>query len=221
MGAMSCMGPKMRIVLTGLVALAAAAAFAGPAAAVTTLDVSWQEGCGKSTCFNEAGVFTKTWSAADASGPMTIGRLLLDRGILGSFADKTFRLSFTLNGEELGAWGSFTMGGIAGDELLFNGQAFTWNPEDGDLVLVLALTPPPKAGAGGGFFSAANFDTGPETGDEPGLDLVDIPEPLREQALTAPVPEPSVWALMISGFGLAGAMLRRKPRVVAQMQPRR
>lgn len=215
MGAMTCMGPKMRNVLTGLVALAAAAALAGPAAAVTTLDVSWNEGCGKSTCFNEAGVFTKTWTAADASGPMTIGQLLLDRGVLGDLDAKTFRLSFTLNGEELGTWGSFTMGGIAGDELLFNGKAFTWNPEDGDLVLVLALTPPPKAGAGGGFFSAANFDAGPETDDEPGQNIIAPPGPPPEQAITAPVPEPSAWALMISGFGLAGAALRRKPRVVA------
>ena len=29
---------------------------------------------------------------------------------------------------------------------------------------------------------------------------------------TAPVPEPSAWALMIAGFGLTGAMLRRVRR---------
>jgi hypothetical protein len=29
------------------------------------------------------------------------------------------------------------------------------------------------------------------------------------------VPEPSTWALLIAGFGLAGAMLRRRGRVAA------
>lgn len=203
----------MRTRLTGLAALAVAAALAGPAAAVTTLDVARDEGCGKSTCFNAEGVFTKTWTAADASGPMTIGRLLLDRGVLGNFDNKTFRLSFTLNGEELGTWGSFTMGGVQGDELLFNGQAFTWNPEDGDLVLVLALTPPPKTGAGG-FASIASFDDGPQTDDPPGQKSIDLPPPSRDQ-VPAAVPEPSAWALMIAGFGLAGATLRRRPRLQA------
>lgn len=199
----------MRIRLTGLAALAAAAGLAGPAAAVTTLDVARDAACGKSTCFNGDGVFTKTWTAADASGPMTIGRLLLDRGVLGDFDNKTFRLSFTLNGEELGTWGSFTMGGVQGDELLFNGQAFTWNPEDGDLVLVLALTPPPKTGAGG-FAAIASFDDGPATDDQ----AIDLPPPSRDQ-VPAAVPEPSAWALMIAGFGLAGATLRRRPRLRA------
>ena len=32
---------------------------------------------------------------------------------------------------------------------------------------------------------------------------------------TTPVPEPTTWALMIMGFGTAGAMLRRRRTVVA------
>lgn len=207
---MTFLGLQMRTVLTGIAALAAAAALAGPAAAATTLDVSWNEGCGKSTCFNDAGVFTKTWSAADAKGPMTIGQLLLDRGVLGNLDAKTFRLSFTLNGEELGTWGSFTMGGIGGDELLFNGQAFTWNPEDGDLVLVLALIPPPKAGAGGGFFSIARFEDDAPQGDQPPQYSGAIVDAVVPGA--AAVPEPDAWALMIAGFGFAGAALRRRVR---------
>jgi hypothetical protein len=35
--------------------------------------------------------------------------------------------------------------------------------------------------------------------------------------LAAPVPEPSAWLLMISGFGLAGLALRRRARTCAPM----
>ena len=32
-------------------------------------------------------------------------------------------------------------------------------------------------------------------------------------AATPAVPEPATWGLMIAGFGIAGAALRRKPKV--------
>lgn len=206
----------MRWVLTAVSATAMAAALsvsAAPAQAATALQATWNEGCGKSTCFNDKGVFTQSWSAKDASGPMTVGQLMLDRGVLGSLDGKTFRLSFQLNGEELGSWGNFTMGGIAGDELLFNGQAFTWNPEDGELTLVLEIYQP-KTGVGG--FSALSAPGGsapnnieddelPNLGGGSGVDAI----------VPGVVPEPTTWALMIGGFGMAGAALRRRSRVVA------
>jgi hypothetical protein len=218
---------------TGLKAITAAAALAamsmaGGASAATMLTAGWTEGCSKSTCFNESGVFSKKWSSADATGPISVGQLLLDRGVLGALDSKTFRLSFRLNGQELGTWGSFTMGGIDGDQLMFGGEAFTWNPEDGDLELVLELIPPPKAGAGGrmaSFIGAPLEETFPT--ETPGKDQEGEPdgEPggqpggVRPTPVTA-VPEPSAWALMITGFGAAGALLRRK-RVVLQAQPSR
>jgi len=197
----------MRNVLA-LSALAAAVMLAAsPASAATVLDVDWNEGCGKTTCFNESGVFTQTWSAKGASGPLSIGQILLDRGILGSLDGATFRISFTLGGEEVGSWGSFTMAGIAGDELSFTGEGFTWNPEDGDLMLVLEIVKP-KAGVGGlGFASARNAD--PQDGFEMDAILPDVGE-------VSAAPEPTAWALMIAGFGLAGATLRqRRTRAVA------
>jgi hypothetical protein len=211
----------MRNVMATVSALAAAvtlAASAAPAAAATMLDVGVGEGCSKSTCFDDKGVFTKTWTSHDASGPLTIGQILLDRGVLGDFDGKTFRISFTLNGEELGTWGSYTMGGIGGDELNFAGQNFTWNPEDGDLVLVLELVPPPKAGAGGLFFTS-NFEDEGEDGPNGGGSMsggVSL-----EAFIPSGAPEPSTWALMIGGFGLAGAALRRRARAVVGMQPTR
>ncbi|RAK62551.1 hypothetical protein DJ019_18655 [Phenylobacterium kunshanense] len=151
---------------------------------------------------------------------MTIGQLLLERGVLGALDSKTFRLSFRLNGQELGTWGSFTMGGIAGDQLTFGGQEFTWNPEDGDLELILELIPPPKPGAGGVFASFVNegpqggFPDEEEPGGLPGGNPGGLPggerEPVPGGNQTTAVPEPSAWALMIGGFGFAGAIFRRR-----------
>lgn len=197
--------------LTSALALAAALT-AGPAGAATVLNASWTDACGKSTCFNEDGVYRQTFSAGAFTGPVTISQLLMNRGVLGALDAKTFRLSFAINGEEVGTWGAFTMGGIGGDELSFSGQEFVWNPEDGDLVLTLALTPPPKPGGlgslGGGGIA---LEDGPLGGQEGPFDLPDegAGDPGPEFNGSA-APEPGAWALMIGGFGLAGAALRRR-----------
>ncbi len=193
----------------------AAALTAGPAGAATVLNATWTDACGKSTCFNEDGVYRQTFSAGAFSGPVTIGQLLMDRGVLGALDSKTFRLSFMLNGEELGTWGAYTMGGIGGDQLWFGGEEFTWNPEDGDLVLVLALTPPPKPGSGGLGFAGLAFEDGPLGGGQEGpFDLPDQGSGEPESPFNgSTAPEPGMWALMIGGFGLAGAALRRRRAV--------
>lgn len=203
----------MRSVLMGVAAAAAMVLGVSSAQSATVLNVGWNSDCGKSTCFNENGVFTQTFGKGAFDGPVSISQLLMDRGVLGSLDGKSFRLSFQLNGEELGSWGTYNMGGIGGDELWFGGEQFVWNPEDGDLVLTLAIIPPPKEGAGGGGgLALAAFEDGPqddgpfnqprnEGGDEGGEE---------QPQQVAPVPEPATWAMMIAGFGMAGAMFRRR-----------
>lgn len=205
----------MRTILLGAATVAALILGGSSAQAATVLNVDWNTGCGKATCFNDDGSYKQTFSASDFSGPVNVSKFRMDRGVLGALDSKTFRISFQLNGEEIGTWGQFNMGGIGGDELWFGGESFVWNPEDGDLVLVLAITPPPKEGAGGGGF-ALQGESNPFTDGLPDGD--DLPEGDGQQTdvrlPSGAVPEPATWAMMIAGFGMAGAMMRRRRAVV-------
>lgn len=213
---MMVLGQSMRSILA-LSGLALAATLAASPAAAATVFAGTNDGCSKTTCFNENGVFKQTWSASGLTGPTTIGQLLLARGVLGVLDSSTFRLSFTLNGREVGTWGSYLMAGIGGDELSFSGEAFVWNPEDGDLTLVLEIVQPK---VGSGLFVAARSqpDDGnpqPDIFDESPANIGDI-----GNAAVSAAPEPGTWALMIGGFGLAGAALRRRNRFAAMQLSR-
>jgi len=187
----------------GLAAIAAATT-AGSAGAATLM-VGRDGSCGKATCFSDAGVYTRTWSAGNFTGPVDVAALLMDRGVLGALAGMTFRISFSQNGQDLGTWGRFNMGGFGDETLGFSGEGFVWNPADGDLVLTLALDPPPEAGAGAAFSSSSADD--PPIGPPPAV--------LRNAAFAAAVPEPAAWSLMIVGFGLAGVATRARRRLPA------
>lgn len=208
---------------TALVVATGAAIMATPAAAATMLNVGWTSDCSKSTCFNDNGVFTQTWSSAGIRGPMTIGQFLLERGVLGDLDSQTFNISFTIGGQDVGTWGNYNMSGIGGDELTFDGLDFVWNPEDGDLVLTLSIVPPPKAGAGGGGGLSLG---GEDIGRDPGIggrdggfqpqDASGGPGEDQGPGLgAAAVPEPATWGLMMAGFGLVGATLRQRRRLLA------
>jgi len=208
-------------------AAAASLAAAAPAGAAQVLNVDWNSGCGKTTCFDDNGAYRQSWSSHEFSGPVTIGQILMQRGVLGALDGKTFTISFSLNGVDLGTWGHYNMGGIGGDELNFWGQDFTWNPEDGDLVLTLLIDPPPKPGGGGFSRSELTEDDGGDqggggdgggggAGGSAGSIVDQIPpDNSQNDVLPSAVPEPAAWALMIGGFGLAGATLRRRRALAA------
>jgi hypothetical protein len=205
---------------SAMTAAAALCATALPAQAGTMLNVNWNSGCGKASCFNEHGVFTQTWSAGDAHGPMTIGQFLLERGVLGSLDGQTFNISFSIGGQTVGTWGNYNMAAIAGDELNFSGENFVWNPEDGDLVLTLSILHQDTSGGGGFRLFAANEGGGggggdnglPTPPDQGQFDVGGLDDTLPN---VQAVPEPATWAMMIAGFGLAGATLRQRRRIVA------
>ncbi|WP_235528295.1 PEPxxWA-CTERM sorting domain-containing protein [Sphingomonas sp. Leaf231] len=67
-----------------------------------------------------------------------------------------------------------------------------------------------------GFVKIANRD--PVTGTFGAPTYADLAiSTIRAQA-AAPVPEPATWAMMLSGFALAGVALRRRPRVAARVR---
>lgn len=221
---MGCAMRRLPLIAAGMWVLASAA----PASAATVLNATWTDACGKTTCFSDKGVYSQTFKASDFSGPVNVSKLLMDRGVLGALDTSTFRITFRLNGQELGSWGNYNMGGIGGETLSFSGFDVAWNPEDGDLELVLALVPPPKPGGLGGAFSTVAEGGGegapgdlPET--PPGGFTPNDPQALFSptapegglDALVAGVPEPGAWVMMITGFGLAGALLRRRRAALA------
>jgi len=201
----------------------ASAAFvvAAPAAqAATVLTVGPSSLCSSSGCFGDNNrSFKQTFSAA--GGSVDISALKLFRGIVGDMEGYAVRVSFTLaDGTEVGSWGSYTLAALAGDFVTIGGKAFTWNAGEGDLVLKLDLIAPSKGGglgggfaafggggsAGGGFLSAPTVMQGRPLINVAGPSIL----PDREAIAAVPLPEPTTWALMITGFGFAGASLRRR-----------
>lgn len=99
---------------------------------------------------------------------------------------------------------------------------FAYDPSQGNLLLdVLVPTNATVSGTGFGFLT---FDT-VNTLNDGIFSVVEINNgaattgflstagaiTLFSSAAVAPIPEPASWALMIAGFGLAGAAMRRRP----------
>jgi hypothetical protein len=225
-------------------ATAAVLALAAPSArAASFLQAGPNALCGAGGCFAVGNSFRQTWSAADRSGQLSIGSLMLDRGIIGTNQDMLFKVSFRLaDGTKVGDWGSFMIAGLSGEVVRLGGQAFNWDTSQGDLILQLDLVVPDKGG-GGGFFAGGGGGGGgggslasvgggfgssmTVAAETPAFSASEI-MPMNDVLMGAPhggrggigfdpavsAPEPSSWALMLLGFGAAGAMLRTRRRTL-------
>lgn len=199
---------------------------ATPAAAVTVLAAAPSAACeGEGGCMMGANTYVRTISAADFAGGQNIASLVFDRSILEGREGAMFRITFWVGGEEMvGNFGSFVISGLAGDDLVLSGDDFWYDPAWGDLMIRVdiasdasgaGLPPLPGLGApggdeGDGSFASAfllddEFDPGSQNQEGEGGNG---PPPLPN--LVSPAPEPSAWALMIMGFGAAGALIRRR-----------
>jgi hypothetical protein len=221
-----------------LLAAVGLAAVASSANAATTLTVGPDSLCGPSGCFsNEKKVYTRTFSARELGGN-SISSLSLFRDLTGLDANsnQAVRITFQLaDGTEV-VWGTYKVGAMAGEKFVtIGGQEVAWDAALGDLSVKLELVDLKKSGGGGGLGWFIGHGGGGGGGDEDsslgggGLSAPELPigdivtsgplvrPSLPPQPIVA-VPEPGAWALMIMGFGAAGAMLRRR-RAVLPVQP--
>lgn len=196
------------------IASAAFVCAASSAQAATVLTLGPSSLCSSSGCFADGNrSFKQTFSAS--GGSVDVSALKLFKGIVGDMSGYAVRVSFTLaDGTEVGSWGSYTLAALAGDFVTIGGKAFTWNTGEGDLILKLDLIAPSKNSGGGGFAGGGGggFLSAPTVMQ--GSPIINVAGPMlppdREGVAAAIVPEPATWALMITGFGLAGTSIRRR-----------
>jgi hypothetical protein len=185
---------------------------AAPAGAITWL-AGGQTACSGVACGQTgANSYSRQMTAEDFAGLGKITSFSLDRGLLAGREGAMFRLSFwTAKGELVGDFGHFVIAGLAGDVVTLTGMGFEYDPSFGDLYVHLDIDVPKAGGGGFGGLASPPEDGLPSFGGAE-TNLVTLPpgdEPPGDiQRIAAP--EPSAWALMIAGFGGAGAMLRRR-----------
>jgi hypothetical protein len=123
--------------------------------------------------------------------------------------------SLTSNlGASIGSFGNFSLGGPAGSSLVLDGSTLTYDPTFGDLLVDVNVTGGTSVNGAYNVFFNADY-TGSDTtrawsstvfGDTSTTGAL-----VTTFNLTASgVPEPASWALMLLGFGIAGAAMRRQ-----------
>jgi hypothetical protein len=232
----------------GALALLAAAALTGAAASSSASAATWlavgpnKDLCGEKGCFEgQTKIFTRTFTAAEHGGGQ-ITSLSLFRSVLGEMANHNVKIVFELpDGTEV-TWGRWTVGAMAGDQFVtIGGEAIDWDAALGDLKVRLELFKPEKGGpngvawgwGAGGSDNALGGGGGGGGGGGSGVSLAAPQLPFGELVNSGPlapplpaaqivgVPEPGAWALMIMGFGMTGALVRRRRRAVLRLQPQR
>ncbi|WP_430419849.1 PEPxxWA-CTERM sorting domain-containing protein [Phenylobacterium sp.] len=206
----------------GLLAVTALAAGAPAAAnAATFLTVGASSLCGPGGCFaGDKKSYTQTFSASQRAGSFDVSRIQVDKSVTaGAMTHNAVKVTFILaDGTEV-SWGKFSLEALGGDVVTLGGQPVAWNAAAGDLTVRLDLVVPekPGAGGGGGFGFGGGWAAGGGAADvDAGGGFTDVVQggplikPSINQPSVAAIPEPGAWALMIVGFGAAGAMLRRR-----------
>ncbi|HEY0647814.1 PEPxxWA-CTERM sorting domain-containing protein [Phenylobacterium sp.] len=222
----------MRSILAGAAAAVLTLAAASGAGAATNVSVGPSSLCAQDGCFGgDKKTFTQVISAADHKGTVNISSLSLFRSVMGSMAGNNVKVIFELaDGTEV-TWGRWTVGSMSGGEFVtIGGETVNWDSALGDLKVRLELYKPEKGGHGaawgwgaGGSDNAFSENIGLAAPDLPFGDVVNTGPLVRPSLPPQPivaVPEPGAWALMIMGFGMTGALVRRR-RAVLRLQPQR
>jgi len=117
----------------------------------------------------------------------------------------------------LSDWGTFTIGGALTDgKLTFSGSSFVYDPSKGGLLMDVTVHDATYTGGENTFFQedAGTGSIARIVGDETG-GYGPYNQALVTTFNAAAVPEPASWAMMIGGFGLVGAAMRRRAAKVA------
>jgi hypothetical protein len=219
---------KLRLAATAAVFAVGAFALGSPAAqAAIFMPATLQATC-LAACFDKGHAYQQTFAASSFSGRVSIGAFSFDRALLGQdHQTSVFHVTFwTADGREVGDFGHYMVGSLAGEVLTLHGQSFVFDPSLGNLTMKIELDGSGSDAGGGGF---AGGSAGPGVTSDPGAapagdfiplgvvnnsglgftppGLIDNPGP---QAPASAAPEPAAWALMILGFAGAGAILRRR-----------
>ena len=178
--------------------------------------------------FGAGPYFQELYSAADFSGPLSINRISFynskDPANNKPLAD-TFTFFLSTTNAPVATFdtdamvypdASFTQV-YSGKATLLNGRldfnlssAFNYNPALGNLLLTVRDF---DYGSGGTLQLDADFNTAASN-----IRIYNFGYNFNQGLVTGfndPIPEPASWALMIAGFGLAGATLRRKRQAAA------
>jgi hypothetical protein len=131
---------------------------------------------------------------------------------------------FTLNGSDNGQGGVITtFGTVAGSSVTVSGQ-FRYQTNDGDgssfdlagFFLNDAFTQLSLNGQPNGSVQTGLFSFAVNAGDSYGFYINSIDSVAgRAQLSVTAVPEPTTWAMLIVGFGLIGATMRRRVALTA------
>lgn len=202
-----------------IAATAVCVAAPSSAAAATLLTVKASSLCGGEGCFvGGKKSYSQTFSSAERSGAVVdVSQLQVFRDIVGAVEHTAVKVTFVLaDGTEV-SWGKFSVVSLGGEVVTLGGETVNWNTSLGDLTVRLDLIVPDKGGLGGGGFGGGWIaGGGPASLGDGSFEIARgtplVRPALPNQSLIAAVPEPGAWAMMITGFGAAGAMLRRRKR---------
>ena len=223
-GLVASMNNKAFGVTAAILALGAAA----PAGAATWISTAAAP-CETAACKPAANSnsYFRVIRAADLAGVTNISSFLLDRDALGGATGAMFSLTFWTNAGEvkIGDFGHFMIDGLAGDQVNLMGREFAYDPAWGDLYVRVDIDKPATGlggmsfggggGGGGGFAAPQSAPNDGGADDLPSFSSADnesisFTPIVEENVAVIAAPEPTGWALMIAGFGGAGAMLRRR-----------
>lgn len=214
--------------LSGVVATALSAAV--PAVAYVPVGNHNTLNCGPFACMAGGGfsLYQQVYSADAFSAPEAIDTISFFKGVSGPMDSATYAISFYLSpfgpqeltldaaankGALLSSFGTFSLAGELPDILTFNGSGFTYDPSAGNLLMQVEVLGVTEAVGELAFFKADRFGT--ETsrfiggaGTSPVVDRIGLVTRFGVPPVPA-VPEPATWAMMLIGFGIAGAAMRR------------